>query len=108
VALAIADRDDISYPALHDVESTARLRWVVHHPEATSIRVVGSWSGWMPDTAMATRIGPGLWEATIDRLSAGRYQYKLVVDGIRWIADPANRQSADDGFGATNSVFTVR
>jgi hypothetical protein len=45
---------------------------------------------------------------TIPALAAGRYAYKFVVDGTRWIDDPANRLRESDGFGATNSRFVVR
>lgn len=36
-----------------------------------------------------------------------RYQYKLVVDRNRWITDPSNPVTIDDGFGNINSLLAV-
>jgi hypothetical protein len=55
----------------------------------------------------ASRISPGLWVATLPRVAPGRYGYRFVVDGARWIDDPVNRQGVSDGFGGTNSSFEV-
>jgi 1,4-alpha-glucan branching enzyme len=79
----------------------------MHEPDANEVRVVGSWDGWSFRGTAVTRIAPGLWRATLPALSPGSYAYKLVVDGSRWITDPANRRSAADGFGGRNSTFEV-
>jgi glycosidase len=34
-------------------------------------------------------------------------QYKFLLDGTRWIADPSNPNQAPDGFGGQNSVVTA-
>ena len=36
----------------------------------------------------------GPWAATL-QLAAGRYEYKLIVDG-KWIPDPENPTQVDD------------
>jgi len=49
----------------------------------------------------------GIW-TIIKRLSAGRYEYKYVVDRNSWLNDPNAIESTDDGFGGKNSVVIVK
>jgi plastocyanin len=107
VALAANDEPDVEYPAIATVPSGRRLRFCLQEPDAHSVELRGSWDRWAGRVA-ATRVAPSLWQMTAPRLSAGTYQYKLVVDNRRWIDDPANRRRSHDGFGGTNSVFEVR
>jgi serine protease AprX len=107
VALAISDADDVAYPAVATASPGQRLRFVLNDPDATDVRIAGSWDGWTAPATRAVRIAPSLLQVTLPALSSGSYAYKLVVDG-RWIADPANRHHASDGFGGTNSTFQVR
>ena len=72
---------------------------------ARSVSVVGSFNGWSPTATPMTPLGDGRWQAKV-RLRPGRFEYKLAVDG-RWIADPANPDAVDDGFGGRNSVLVV-
>ncbi|MBL9028214.1 MAG: hypothetical protein JNL21_38835 [Myxococcales bacterium] len=46
------------------------------------------------------------WKATFDVSWATDFQYKFVLDGTSWIADPNNPNQVDDGFGGKNSVFS--
>ena len=39
-----------------------------------------------------------------EKLDAGVYEYKYIADG-RWMTDPNNLQSVNDGAGNTNSVY---
>jgi hypothetical protein len=74
---------------------------------ASSVSVVGSFNGWSPRANVLSRGDDGVWRTEI-RLRPGSFEYKLVVDGTRWIADPANPSRVSDGFGALNSVLIVR
>lgn len=38
--------------------------------------------------------------------TAGTYQYKFIVDGTMYIADPNDPNVVDDGFGGHNSLYT--
>jgi len=38
--------------------------------------------------------------------TAGTYQYKFIVDGTMYIADPDDPNVVDDGFGGHNSLYT--
>ncbi|MEM6290611.1 MAG: DUF1592 domain-containing protein [Myxococcota bacterium] len=76
-----------------------------------SVQLAGSFNAWTPDA------DDGAWslsyDAAADRwsgeapLAPGEYAYKFVIDGTDWIPDPENPQTADDGFGGSNSVLTV-
>jgi hypothetical protein len=46
-----------------------------------------------------------VWSTTL-ALPVGQHQYAFVVDGRRWVADPA-APAVDDGFGRRNSVLAV-
>lgn len=74
---------------------------------AQSVSVVGSFNGWSPEADPMILDEDGNWRAEV-RLRPGEFQYKFVVDGNRWIRDPANPNAVDDGFGELNSVLLVR
>ena len=50
--------------------------------------------------------GDGLWTLTVT-LQPGVYQYNLLVDGTRWVKDPAADAFRPDGFGGVNSVLRL-
>lgn len=78
-------------------------------PTPQSVVVAGSFNGWSATEAA------GAWPLTREgarfvstrALPDGHHEYKFVIDGTRWIADPSNPRSAPDGFGGTNSVLDV-
>ena len=49
----------------------------------------------------------GVW-SIVKKLSAGRYEYKFVVDRNSWVADPNALETVDDGYGGKNSVLIVK
>ncbi len=75
--------------------------------QARQMSVAGEFNGWSPAaTPMTLDEKLGVWQACI-RLSPGRYQYRLVMDG-RWGADPHNEMVERNPFGDLNSVVEVR
>jgi hypothetical protein len=46
-----------------------------------------------------------VWRTQIGPLSSGRYRYKLVLNGERWIEDPANAMKEPDEYGGFNSIL---
>ena len=74
---------------------------------ASQVVVVGDFNDWDPD---ATPLRPGneggTWRVEL-KLPPGRYRYTFLVDGRRWVPDPAEPRAADDDFGAPTSVLTV-
>ncbi len=79
------------------------------HATAASVWLTGSFVDWAVDPAagaIALVLGTdGAWTGSY-AFAAGTHQYKLIIDGSDWILDPTNPDTADDGMGHTNSVYT--
>jgi len=84
------------------------VRFLLYSTDAEKIAVAGSFNNWSKSVDFLSRSDEkGLWEITLP-LSAGRYEYKFVIDGKEWIPDPGNLNTVDDGFGELNSVVVVQ
>ena len=82
------------------------VRFVLLAPDAQRVSVAGTFNQWDPVAAPLSRSGTsGVWTATLT-LPAGQHQYAFVVDGARWVPDPA-APAIDDGFGRRNSVLAL-
>ena len=82
------------------------VRFIFVAPNARRVALAGTFNGWDPAAAPLARAGAdGLWTVTV-ALSVGQHQYAFVVDGRRWVSDPA-APAVDDGFGRKNSVVSV-
>ncbi len=76
-------------------------------PKATSVCIAGDFNNWsMTSDPLFDREGTGIWTILLP-LPPGRYEYKFVVDLEKWVADPGNAESIDDGFGGFNSLLIV-
>jgi hypothetical protein len=85
---------------------TSVVQFVLVAPGARSVALVGDFNDW--DAAAAPlRVTPGGAWSTSLRLPPGRHRYAFIVDGVRWIADPAAPPAPDDDFGSPGSVVTV-
>jgi len=81
------------------------VRFVLSAPDAHEVSVAGTFNQWNADATPLVRTDAGVWTATLT-LPAGEHQYAFVVDGVRWVPDPA-APAVDDGFGRRNSVLTL-
>lgn len=82
------------------------VRFVLVAPGAHQVSVAGTFNRWDPSATPLVRSGTAdTWVATIS-LPPGEHQYAFVVDGARWVPDPA-APAVDDGFGRRNSVLTL-
>jgi serine protease AprX len=106
VTLALADlhsrRADFAASPL--VEGST-VRFLLHDHEAKGVSVLGSWDGWMSPGLDAARIEDGLWEARLAAAPPGTHSYKFLIDGDRWLVDPANPSRKTDDGGNWNSVL---
>lgn len=82
-----------------------RLVLVFHDDSATSISVAGDFNGWRQTPLKRNR--SGLWSTEIVTPRTGRFEYKFIINGQRWIEDPGNGMKAPDNYGGLNSVFVV-
>jgi hypothetical protein len=79
-----------------------------YDPDAKRVHIAGDFNNWSPRAdAMTDENGDGEWTLFYD-LPPGVYEYKFIVDGTRWIADPENPDKISDGFDGENSVLTVK
>jgi AMP-activated protein kinase-like protein len=81
------------------------------HGSATSVWLTGTFNSWAGNPGagavpLALQADTS-WTGT-HPFAAGTYQYKYIVDGTSWIADPDNPNSIDDGFGGKNSLYTCQ
>ena len=111
VALLLLGRVPASAPVPASVAgSGARdsvfVRFVLYAPGARQVAVAGTFNQWDLNAAPLARAGSsGVWTTTL-ALPVGQHQYAFVVDGERWVADPA-APAIDDGFGRRNSMVAV-
>jgi hypothetical protein len=81
------------------LRDTLRLvRLMFDDAGARQVAVVGDFNGWRPgETPLARVAATHRWSATL-ALRDGAHRYAFVVDGTRWVPDPAaERVRADDG-----------
>jgi 1,4-alpha-glucan branching enzyme len=76
------------------------------YADADKVFASGSFADWDPVAHQMILDADGIWRVTVE-LPEGQHLYKFVVDG-EWIADPANDQTRDDGYGGQNSVLFIR
>src|SRR5713101_7114534 len=82
------------------------VRFVLYAPGAKLVGLAGTFNQWDQSATPLVRAGSdGVWTVTV-ALPVGQHQYAFVVDGRRWVTDPA-APGVDDGFGRRNSVIAV-
>lgn len=83
------------------------VRFVFVAPEVSSVAIVGDFNRWDVNSHRLTRAAtPGVWTVSVP-MAAGRHEYAFVIDGTRWVADPAAGRSIVDEFGGVSSVIRV-
>lgn len=85
---------------------TVFVRFELIAPEARTVAVAGSFTGWRTDALPMVRGASGVWSVTVP-LPVGEHRYDFVVDNTRWVPDPTAHSQVDDGFGGRNSVIVV-
>jgi hypothetical protein len=86
---------------------TRQVRLHLTAPASSHVTVVGDFNDWNPaSTPLRPTDDPGVWTVEL-RLKPGRYHYAFLLDGRRWVRDPAEPPNAESDFGAPTSVITV-
>jgi len=84
---------------------TFRISYHDPHAGIERLQVAGDFNNWVAQDYSSFRRNDTLF---LDLpLKAGRYQYKLVLNGDNWIADPKAQEFTTDPFGGKNSILTV-
>jgi hypothetical protein len=83
------------------------VHFELHAPGADQVELLGTFNNWKAgDIVLAGPDASGHWTATVG-LPEGRHEYIFLVDGERWIADPAATTLRPDGFGNVNAIIQV-
>jgi hypothetical protein len=83
------------------------IRFELSAPDARRVALAGSFNAWSDSlTPFVLNPATGIWTVTV-LLPPGEHQYLFVVDGDRWIPDPAAHAQVQDEFGQTNSLLVV-
>jgi chromosome partitioning protein len=81
--------------------------FVTLYPRASNVQIAGDFNNWQPSKTPLQKVGKsGVWQTKI-KLPAGKYRYRLVVDG-QWQQDPYNETTESNPFGGFNSVVEVK
>jgi hypothetical protein len=81
--------------------------FVTLYPRAQCVQVAGDFNNWTPEQGLLHKVGDsGVWQTQM-KLPAGRYRYRLVVDG-QWQQDPYNEWTELNPFGGYNSVLEIK
>ncbi|MHC4566323.1 MAG: AAA family ATPase [Planctomycetota bacterium] len=77
------------------------------YPRAQQVQIAGDFNNWQPEKSPMEKVNDnGVWQTKMN-LAAGRYRYRLVVDG-QWQQDPYNETTEQNPFGGLNSVLEVK
>jgi hypothetical protein len=80
--------------------------FVLEHPTAKRVYVVGDFNDWNPTATPMTRAEGGLWSAMVPLLP-GRHIYGFMVNDSLFTLDPRTPKVRDRDFGTDASVVMV-
>jgi 1,4-alpha-glucan branching enzyme len=83
---------------------TVLVQFRLDAPQAQQVQLAGNFTNWEPAHRLK-RTGTGVWTVVVP-VTPGVHSYGFVVDGKRWVVDPAAR-TVSDGFGGMNSQLAV-
>ena len=112
VPLERPDEEAGSLPSSVDARQAGPGKWsctfsLPSKIQAERVFLAGSFNGWDPTSVPMSRGADGRWRVSVE-IPGGVTTYKFVLDGDRWIPDPANSERADDGVGGPgNSVLRL-
>ncbi|NUQ36725.1 MAG: S8 family serine peptidase [Caldilineales bacterium] len=83
------------------------VHFIYYDDRAAQVAVVGDFNGWNGAALPLHADHPGRWQAAMPSPPPGRYHYKFLIDGDRWVDDPENADKEPDGYGGFNAVLEV-
>jgi hypothetical protein len=79
------------------------IEFTYYDPAAFSVSLAGDFNNWDTNANPMVKDDEGMWRVVV-QLSPGEYEYKFVVNGGTWMADPDNPRVVGD-YG--NSGLTI-
>jgi len=93
-------------PISRAVDTVHIVRFVLMAPGAKSVSLVGDFNAWAKGATALEQTGrEGVWAASVVVLP-GRHEYAFVVDGNRWVVDPAAPLKTDE-YNVESSIVSV-
>ena len=74
---------------------------------ASSVKLMGSFTGWEINAVDMTRLKSGEFTATVSLPSNESFEYRYLLDDSSWINDPAADGYNPNRMGTENSVVTT-
>jgi Glycogen recognition site of AMP-activated protein kinase len=88
------------------VDTVHLVRFVLMAPGAKSVSLVGDFNAWVKGATALEQTGrEGVWVASVV-VPSGRHEYAFVVDGNRWVSDPAAPVKIDE-YDVESSILSV-
>jgi serine protease AprX len=84
-----------------------RVVFTYHDDRARRVELVAEFNDWDPRRGAFDPASGGVWRLALDAPPPGSYRYKLLVNGERWIEDPANGAKEPDPYGGFDSVLRI-
>lgn len=91
--------------AASKVSSKKRVTFKYQAPEASDVRISGSFNEWNDDSTPLKKDTSGVWKTMVS-LAPGTYEYRFIVDG-EWRDDPECPLRVQNPFGSQNCVRKV-
>jgi serine protease AprX len=108
IALVVWDRhDQLIDRQLPPLIRQEGILFFFHDPDAKKVEVLGSWNDWQTPAVEMVHVEHGVWKGVLAPLPSGHYKYKFLIDGNKWMDDPANPHKAPDPHGIFNSILIV-
>jgi 1,4-alpha-glucan branching enzyme len=67
----------------------------------------GEFNSWSPEATPMTKRKDGRFSTTVNLEQGQSYRYRYLVDGERWVDDPAADTYIDNGYGTKDSVVVL-
>lgn len=74
---------------------------------ASTVHLVGEFNNWNESAAPMKRLKNGTFTKTINLERNGQYQFRYLLDGLRWENDRQADKYAPNDYGGDNSVVVV-
>lgn len=113
--LAIADELNFQIERIDsiEIEDVSETQWDLptqqvilnYQRHAGDIQIAGDFNGWIPDKDVETQVSDDQLQKILN-IEPGRYEYRIVVDGI-WQHDPNNPDQVENEIGGANSLLQV-
>lgn len=71
------------------------------------VHLLGEFNGWESENAIPMLLKDGAFTATVDLPIGRAYQFRYLIDGLRWENDWAADGYCANPFGQENSVVTI-